>query len=113
MKMIGAVMAGALAVAATITSATAQTLSDADRHDGRCVAAMLALGEASPTSEGKTAANAAVMYFTGKLMGRHNAVETKSVLAAIDQDPGFRSEAPSCVEEIRATSDVLLGKSST
>lgn len=104
----------ALAGMPLATPAIAQTASLVDRHDAQCAVVAVALSKVTTLStDQKAAINSFMMYYLGKLMGRHNVAETRALIQAEDDRkasidvPGM---AKSCAEEMTTVGTALQQK---
>jgi hypothetical protein len=85
------------------------TLSDADRADGRCVAALTALADEA-TGEDKAGVEASMMFFMGKIAGRSGkAAVAPAIMAAPEatSDADEAEIADKCIDEIKAMTDAM------
>lgn len=111
MKFTHAAAIAALLAAPVAAPAVAQTASATDRHDAQCAVVAVALSKVPTlTADQKSAVNSFMMYYLGKLMGRHTIAETKAIINAEDANKASLSipnMAKSCAGEMTTVGTAL------
>lgn len=83
-----------------------------DVKDARCVAAMLNFSSTADEA-GKASINGVLLFFVGKLAGRHTPDQVRDILNGVEKDlagADFKAIGSACTQEMIATGNVLQGK---
>ena len=84
-----------------------------DMHDAKCVVVMVNMGQKQTDETAKNSFNGVMLYFVGKLSGRHTAAEVGGLIAAAEKalaPADYQAVGGECAQEMMKVGDILQGK---